>query len=245
MSRLLRVFVPEDQVPTGETFTVVGEEARHLSKVLRVEVEREVEVINGKGLVWRTKVKEVAGRSIVLGIEESREISQPAVSFEVAMAIPKAGRMEEAVRQLTELGVYRITPLLTYRGEVGKLSDRIDGKLDKWKRIAVQATKQSGNPWLPIIREPMSFKLWCEGVAGESCCLLGSLSPDARSISSLSQSEVKSVCLTIGPEGGFSKDEEDHALAFGFVPVRLGPYVLRIETAAVCALAVAQEVFAV
>ena len=56
---------------------------------------------------------------------------------------------------------------------------------------------------------------------------------------------MKSVCIGIGPEGGFSQEEEDHAIALGFVPVRLGSHVLRIETAAVCALAVAQEVFAV
>ncbi len=245
MSRLLRVFVPEDQSPADGIFTIGGEEARHLLKVLRVEVGRQVEVLNGKGLVWLAKVNEVSARSIVLKIEEIRETPQPAIAFEVAMALPKAGRMEETVRQLTELGVSRITPLLTERGEVGKLKDRIEGKLDKWNRIAVQATKQSGNPWLPTIREPVPFKHWCEGFPEDSYRLFGSLSPEACPISSLSQSAIKSVCIGIGPEGGFSENEEGHALAFGFVPVRLGPHVLRIETAAVCALAVAQEVFAV
>ena len=245
MSRLLRVFVPEGQAPEDGTFTIEGEEARHLSKVLRVEEGREVEAINGMGKVWRTRVNEVVGRSVVLVIEEVREIPLPVVSFEVAMAIPKAGRMEETVRQFTELGVSRITPILAERGEMGKLPDRIESKLEKWNRIAVQASKQSGNPWLPNIGEPIPFKLWCEGVSKYSCRLLGSLSADACSISSVRKPSMKSVCIGIGPEGGFSQEEEDHAIALGFVPVRLGSHVLRIETAAVCALAVAQEVFAV
>tara|TARA_A100001037_G_scaffold295655_1_gene315075 strand:- start:181 stop:918 length:738 start_codon:yes stop_codon:yes gene_type:complete len=245
MSRLLRVFVPEDQSPADGIFTIGGEEARHLLKVLRVEVGRQVEVLNGKGLVWLARVNEVSARSIVLKIEEIRETPQPAIAFEVAMALPKAGRMEETVRQLTELGVSRITPILAERGEVGKLPGRIESKLEKWNRIAVQASKQSGNPWLPNIGEPIPFKFWCEGVSKDSCRLLGSLSADARSISSVRKPSMKSVCIGIGPEGGFSKEEEDHALALGFVPVRLGSHVLRIETAAVCALAVAQEVFAV
>ena len=243
MSRTFRAFVFDDHLPRDGTITLTGEESHHLHKVLRIEVGKEVEAINGRGVVWRTEVVDAGDRSSVLRILDKRNIEPAPVSFEMAVAIPKGGRMDDVVRQLTELGISTICPLVTERSEVGGLLERVETKLEKWERIAIQACKQSGNPWLPVIRKPLSFEKWSEQLSGNSVRLLGSLVPEAKFISSFSRSEVVEVAIGIGPEGGFSQLEQEVAKMVGFTPVRFGPHVLRVETAAVCALAVAQEIF--
>ena len=153
----------------------------------------------------------------------------------------KANRWEEIIRPLTEMGVGRITPLLTERTEVRMPSGKETEKLAKWRKLAIEACKQSGNPWLPEIDSPLKF---------------GELLPDKENrsfIASIRLSFGKSLAdfesppsgalLIIGPEGGWTDGEEDWALENGAVPFSLGPNVLRTETAALCALAVARADF--
>ena len=243
MSRTYRIFVSGEHPAEDEILCLSREESHHLLKVLRVEVGTEIEAINGLGSVWRTEVVEVQSRNVSLRALDEKRFEQPPISYELAVALPKAGRMDDVVRQLTELGVSTISPLLAEHGGAGKLAEQSVAKLERWGRIAIEACKQSGNPWLPVIREPLSFEKWSEQLSGNSVRLLGSLVPEAKFISSFSRSEVVEVAIGIGPEGGFSQLEQEVAKMVGFTPVRFGPHVLRVETAAVCALAVAQEIF--
>ena len=245
MSRTYRVFVSEEHPAEDEILRLTGEESHHLSKVLRVGVGTQVEAMDGRGKVWRTEVVEVRPRASSLRILDEKRLEQPPVSFELAVALPKGGRMDDVVRQLTELGVSTISPLLTECGEAGKLAERTEAKLEKWGRIAIEASKQSGNPWLPLICAPRVFGQWLEDLPDGGMRLLGSLGSRTVSLSSLSRGEANAVAIAIGPEGGFSKVEEDLAEAAGFARVRFSPHVLRVDTAGICALAVAQEIFGV
>ena len=245
MSRTYRVFVSEEHPAEDEILRLTGEESHHLSKVLRVGVGTQVEAMDGRGKVWRTEVVEVRPRASSLRILDEKRLEQPPVSFELAVALPKGGRMDDIVRQLTELGVSVISPLLTECGEVGKLAERTEAKLEKWGRIAIEASKQSGNPWLPLICAPRTFGQWLEDLPTGGMRLLGSLGSGTVSISSLSHGQASAVAVAIGPEGGFSQVEEELAVEAGFARVRLGPHVLRVETATIAALAVAQEIFGV
>ncbi len=245
MSRTYRVFFSGECPAEDGILCLSREESHHLSKVLRIGIGTKVEAMDGQGKVWRTEVLEVRPRASSLRILDERHLAQPPVSFELAVALPKGGRMDDVVRQLTELGVSTISPLLAERGEAGKKIERAEAKLEKWKRIAVEACKQSGNPWLPLIRKPLVFSQWLDDLPAGGMRLLGSLEHGTVSLSSLSRGEAHSVAVAIGPEGGFSRAEENLAEEVGFTRIRLGAHVQRVETAAICGLAVAQEIFGV
>jgi 16S rRNA (uracil1498-N3)-methyltransferase len=245
MSRTYRVFL-SDELPLEEnTFCLEGEASRHLSRVLRVEVGNAVEVLNGRGAIFRTKVVDVNGRVVVLEILESVQVEKPRVAFDLGVSLPKGGKMDEIVRQLTELGVSSISPLFSEHGEVSNVEHRVDAKMEKWSRIATEACKQSGNSWLPAINRPRPFDQWLRDLPSGGIRLIGCLGSHALSVSSLPKSDTTNIAFAIGPEGGFSVKEEKRAEDAGFVPVRFGPHTMKVETAAICALAVACEKFGV
>jgi 16S rRNA (uracil1498-N3)-methyltransferase len=245
MSRTYRVFVSGELPLEENMFRLQGEESRYLSRVLRVEIGNVVEVLNGRGSIFRTKVVDVTGRIVGLEILESVQVEKPRVTFDLGVSLPKGGKMDEIVRQLTELGVSSISPLFSENGEVSNVENRIDAKMEKWSRIATEACKQSGNSWLPTIQKPRPFDLWLQDLPSDGIRLIGCLGHHAVSVSSLPQSDATNIAFAIGPEGGFSEKEEQYAESTGFVPVRFGPHTLKVETAAICALAVACEKFGV
>ena len=216
------------------------EESHHLGKVLRARNGVSVEILDGKGFLAQGEISEMDRKATRLGYwKENRCPANP--FFRIAVAMTKANRWEEIIRPLTEMGVGRITPLLTERTEIRMPSGKETEKLAKWRKLAIEACKQSGNPWLPEIDSPLKF---------------GELLPDKENrsfIASIRLSFGKSLAdfesppsgalLIIGPEGGWTDGEEDWALENGAVPFSLGPNVLRTETAALCALAVARADF--
>ncbi|MBT6852675.1 MAG: RNA methyltransferase [Opitutae bacterium] len=117
--------------------------------------------------------------------------------------------------------------------------------MEKWSRIATEACKQSGNSWLPTIQKPRPFDQWLQDLPSGGIRLIGCLGAKAVSVSSLPHSSATDIAFAIGPEGGFSEKEEQYAESTGFIPVRFGPHTLKVETAAICALAVACEKFGV
>jgi len=245
MSRTYRVFLPNDLLSEEGIFLLQGEESRHLSRVLRVGVGNAIEVLDGFGTIFRTEVVEVNGRTVVLKNLETVKVEKPRVAFDLGISLPKGGRMDEIVRQLTELGVSFVSPLFSEHGEVANVENRVVAKMGKWSRIATEACKQSGNPWLPVIRKPRPFHQWLQELPVGGVRLMGVLGSDSVSVSSLPKSSETNIAFAIGPEGGFSEAEEKLAQDSGFVPVRLGPHTLKVETAAICALAVACEIFGV
>ena len=242
VSGLRRVFVAESSIGEEGALRLSPEESRHLAKVLRAERGTVVEALDGRGTVWRAEVADTNPREVTLRALEETRVEPPAPSYELGVALPKGGRMDDLARQLVELGVSRLSPLLTERTEAGKAAERGAAKVEKWRRIAVEACKQSGNPWLPEIFEPRPFIDWLKALPAGGARWLGS--PGAAPPGFCGEgAEVANVALAIGPEGGFTAGEAEQAAQAGFLPAGLGPYVLRVETAAVAALAVARARF--
>ena len=241
MTRKFRAFSPME-LSEGDDELVLGEEeSHHLGKVLRAQTGSSVEILDGRGSLAEAEISEIDYKATRVRILARKSIPPPNPFVRIAVAMTKANRWDEIIRPLTEMGVGRITPLLTERTEVRIPSGKEPDKLAKWRKLAIEACKQSGNPWLPEIDSPLKF---------------GELLPDkerASFIASLRLRPVKSLTdfesppsgflLIIGPEGGWTEREEDLALEKGAVPFSLGPHVLRTETAAVCALAVARAGF--
>ena len=243
VSGLRRVFVAESFSRGEEQLLRLSpEESRHLAKVLRAERGTEVEALDGCGTIWRAEVMDANPREVALRALEETRVAPSVPRYELGVALPKGGRMDDLARQLVELGVARLSPLLTEHSEAGKVAERGAAKMEKWRRIAVEACKQSGNPWLPEIFEPRPFIDWLSSLPAGGVYWLGS--PGAHPPGSGGEDEeAENVAVAIGPEGGFSAREEEQAAQAGFLPVGLGPYVLRVETAAVAALAVARARF--
>ena len=241
MTRKLRAFSPIELSKGQDELVLSEEESHHLGKVLRARNGVSVEILDGKGFLAQGEISEMDRKATRVRILERKSVPPPTPFFRIAVAMTKANRWEEIIRPLTEMGVGRITPLLTERTEVRMPSGKETEKLAKWRKLAIEACKQSGNPWLPEIDSPLK---------------LGELLPEKENrsfIASIRLSFGKSLAdfesppsgalLIIGPEGGWTDGEEDWALENGAVPFSLGPNVLRTETAALCALAVARADF--
>ena len=207
MTRKFRAFSPIE-LSKGQDELVLGEEeSHHLGKVLRARNGVSVEILDGKGFLAQGEISEMDRRQSGLGYWKENRCPRQPPFFRIAVAMTKANRWEEIIRPLTEMGVGRITPLLTERTEVRMPSGKETEKLAKWRKLAIEACKQSGNPWLPEIDSPLKF---------------GELLPDKENrsfIASIRLSFGKSLAdfesppsgalLIIGPEGGWTDGEED------------------------------------
>lgn len=202
----------------SETVELSPEQAHHLVDVLRLREGAEVSLFDGKGGAARAEVHRSAGGEVelrILGPEPSRESP---LSLTVAVAPPKGDRMSFLIQKLTELGVTRIIPLETERGRPAE-------SLERWRRIAVEACKQSGRSRSPEVAAPRSF----EEVLNEE----GSLIAAHPGAPPLSPPRGGAIAALIGPEGGWSEKELALAAARGVTLFGLGPRTLRTETAAI------------
>ena len=168
---------------------------------------------------------------------------EAAVAVHIALGMPANDRMDWLVEKATELGVASIAPLMTERSVLRLSGERADKKLAHWRAVAQAACEQCGRSRVPVIHPLSSFNAYVQaavqGPAAASTRLLLSLQPDSQSLAARLGTHT-SLSLLSGPEGGLSPAEESQAQAAGFLPLTLGPRVLRAETAPLAALAYLQ-----
>lgn len=209
---------------------LTGDEARHLSQVLRMKPGDRAVVFDGKGCRAAAEVVTVARDRVSLKLGEVLPSRAPLPAITLAQAIPKGKNMDLIVQKSVELGVAAIQPLVTRYTVV----QPGEGKAEKWRRTALEACKQCGQDTLPEIAEPQSFAKWLE-VASQAPGLkiIASLAPGARPFRQVLEEHPSTIqaTLLVGPEGDFSPEETAAALAAGFLPISLGSIVLRVETA--------------
>lgn len=218
-------------------------ESHHLVKVLRLKEGDELEALDGKGSKYRTSIESIKGKSVKLRILEKEFFNNSKLNFRLAIALLKGNRWEDMIRPLTELGVSRLTPLITVRSECKIVNKKQDIKIKKWERIAIDACKQSGNPWMPVFDHPQTLPFLIQDHSKEENIFLGSLSSRARAFKDFKLENQKNITILIGPEGGWSHEEENLVESNGVKFFSLGKNTLRVETAALSALAVARESF--
>ena len=238
MSRIIRAFSTDAHLQkVGENLVLGVEESQHLSRVLRLESGRRIEVLDGQGRILSMQCDQISYRQVSGQIIEEQSVLPSQPRFQIAVALIKAGRWDGIIRPLTELGVSRITPLHTERTDFPRNSVRWEPRLKKWNRSAIEACKQSGNPWLPQIDSPMTFEEYLSEEL-ERDMFLASLRPSALTLNISASSTL--ISLLIGPEGGWTDGEETLAIKRGVSLFSIGTNVLRAETAASSALAVAK-----
>lgn len=239
--RLTRVFV-DAALTSGQRLTIEGSAGNHIVRVLRSRVGDQLTVFNGRGGEYDASIEEIRRDTVQVGVREHRGAErESAFDLTLAQGISRGERMDWVVQKATELGVKRIVPVFTERSVVHLDGKQAAKKVQHWRAIAVSACEQCGRNVVPEIAVPVTLHGLLEEPVGKAISLL--LSPVAeRRIVDIAGSPDGATVL-IGPEGGLTQVEYDAALRSGFAGVRLGPRVLRTETAAVCALTLLQQKF--
>ncbi len=226
------------------------EESHHLVTVNRARAGDPAVAFDGAGREWQCTVATAHKSAAVLHILRETQHTPLPHDLTLAQVLPLGPAMDGIVRKATELGARAILPLTSERSQVHLQGERQDRKREKWKTVALEAAKQCGNPFLPDIAPLATLDVLLAGPTAHDIKLIASLHPGARSLKTVleeararhgSQDGLPArprVLWLIGPEGDFTSAEVDRAIAAGFVPVTLGPLVLRCETAATYALSV-------
>ena len=237
--RLTRVYV-EEQLATGKSCTLEGSAANHIMRVLRLRDGDVLTLFDGRGGEYGARITGFRKDSVQAEVQEHRDVERESkLDLTLAQGISRGERMDWVMQKATELGVTRIVPLITTRTMV-KLDERqSERKVEHWRAIAIAACEQSGRNRVPEIVTPCGFREVLRP-AGEEAARRLLLSPTG-SLNARDLALSGSVTILVGPEGGLSPEEQDLAIDAGFEQVRMGPRVLRTETAAIAALTILQH----
>lgn len=220
---------------TGDRAALVGEHAQHLARVLRARVGQEFDIA-ADGVVRHARVSAISPERVEFDLGEEIVASNP-LQLTLALAIFKFDRMEWAIEKCTELGVSRIVPVIARRTDP-HLASAAPKRRERWQRIAREAAEQSRRVAPPEIAAPIPLK--------KATCIPG----DIRMLLAESEEEVlladilqghsrnHEVLLAVGPEGGWTEEEQKLFQQSGWTAVSLGDAILRAETAAIAATAV-------
>ncbi|MCE9603581.1 MAG: 16S rRNA (uracil(1498)-N(3))-methyltransferase [Planctomycetia bacterium] len=216
---------------TGDEASVVDAEAHHLAHVMRVKVGAEVTLFDGSGFEFLAEVTKV-GRSEVRLAIRSRAVVDRELRREItlASALPRGDRQKWLIEKGTELGVRRFVPLRTQRAVV----QPDDGACTRLRRAVVEASKQCRRNVLMEIAPAADVATFVTAADRSALRVLGK-PESARSLTELARAPLSvstKIVLLVGPEGGFTEEEEAAALSAGWEGINLGPRILRIETAA-------------
>ena len=223
---------------------IEGDEARHLTRVLRVEPGQRFEISDSRN-VYLAEVVTARKENVIFKTLEKFAEAAPSARIALYAALIKFDRFEWIVEKATELGVSEIVPVEATRSERG-LERAATKRLDRWRRIALESSQQSRRTHLPEIEEPVSATEVLEGTATYRYVL-----DENPSVAGLmrtlpaERSALDTVSILTGPEGGWTEEERAAFTAAGWTPVSLGPLILRAETAAIAALAVISQAWLV
>ena len=214
----------------GKIATIKGEEALHISRVLRMKKGDRVTLCDGEGLFYEASLCAFSEKSVEAEILSMRIAeTEPHVKVTVFQGVPKNPKLETIVQKLTEIGAVRIVPVDTSRA-VAKLDK--SAKVERLRKIAREAAKQSRRAIVPIVSEALGFKeALKEALLADLTIICYEEEKEVSLKKALEGKKPQSVSIIIGPEGGFSQEEVESAESMGAVSVTLGKRILRTETA--------------
>ncbi|RXH57029.1 RsmE family RNA methyltransferase [Granulicella sibirica] len=218
------------------TAALTGEQANHLARVLRAQPGQIFDVVAG-GFLHRAEVTTVSPESVEFLMHEELE-ADAALPLRLYLAIFKFDHFEWAVEKATELGIASITPVLARRTEK-HLAQAAMKRVERWRRIAHEASQQSRRTDIPEVTDPIALKLALEQEQSPTRILLSETEQATTLSSALEAHPRVQTAIAIGPEGGWTPEEMTLFAQHTWQPVTLGPRILRAETAAIAAIAIA------
>jgi 16S rRNA (uracil1498-N3)-methyltransferase len=241
---LTRIYFPDEIPAHGSCLLSLGQ-AHHVVHVLRLKAGDTVVVFDGRGNEYEAVITRIAKSGVALNVGERQRIDRESpLAVTLAQGISSGERMDYTVQKAVELGAVGIQPLETSRGVVRLDGVRAQKRLAHWRAIAIAACEQCGRNRVPEVAPVMTLRDWLgQAVHWPALELRLLLAPRARIALRELPGPPDRVTLLAGPEGGFTAEEQRDAERAGFTPLRLGPRVLRTETAAVAALAAMQTLW--
>lgn len=224
-----RFYITDNMICDGK-ITVCGDDANHISKVLRLKEGEKLLFCDGKNTDYYGVIESITKSEVVAKILKTEENNtEPPISITLYQSIPKSDKMEYIIQKCVELGVKRIVPVEAKRC-VAKIKD--DKKLARWQKIADEAAKQCGRGEKVTVENPVSFK---DAILKPEETALKIIpyenEKDGKLKDILKDNNAKEFAVYIGPEGGFDDSEIEAALKNNVCSVTLGPRILRTETA--------------
>lgn len=244
--RIPRIYVGADvntdaNWQVGTQVMLAEDAANHVGRVLRMVTGQSLEIFNGDGNNYAATIVEASKRTVQVVINAvTQNTSEAPLKVHLAQGISRGDRMDFVLQKSVELGVTEITPLFTDRCGVKLTGERLHKKQQQWQKIVIAACEQSGRSVVPTVHMPVALNQWLLN------CPTGlrlTLDPYAEKPLRDLAVAPQQVTLFIGPEGGLTEAEVAAASEHQFLPVRLGPRVLRTETAALTALSIIQYQF--
>ncbi len=230
-------------LPRDSGHELPPEAAHHASRVLRLRAGNAIRIFDGLGNALDATIGSIEGKRVMLdNLQPLAEQREPALRIVLAQAMSTSEKMDWVVQKATELGAAEFVPVQTRRSVAKLVGPRAAKRAEHWHNVAISACEQCGRNTLPQLHQPQELDTWLEATRlapGSKFILL----PEGTGKLQSQPVPQTRVTLLIGPEGGFTDDEADAAQRACFVPVLLGPRVLRTETAAVAGIAALQTLW--
>jgi 16S rRNA (uracil1498-N3)-methyltransferase len=235
-----RFYIDQDIV-LKKSIELPDDISHQISRVLRLRVADQVYLFNNSGAEFTADIEAITkNHTTVMVISSAATALESPFKINLGQVIGKGEKIDWVIQKATELGVQSITPLYSSRSVAQPVHERSSHKIEHWKKIAIAACAQSWRNIVPTINAPQDINDWTAKCTDTHKLIL-SPSHSAQRIRDLHI--PSSATILIGPEGGFSEAEVVHAVSHKFIPVALGPRILRTETAGLAAIAILQSMF--
>ena len=240
-----RLFVPE---VSGKSFELVltGPQKRYVCDVLRMGRGDSLVLFDGSGMEYPSTIIEATHRDVTLKIQGKRSGRRESpVDIRIGIGLLKTNKMDLVVQKVSELGAREIHPLTTQRAVASLDPERAAQRMGRWQTIAQEASRQSGRSTVTVVHPLLSFEEILEESPNADLSLLFTTEATGplETLAETQTTRPTRLLLLVGPEGGFTPEEELKALEKGFLTVGMGPRILRAETAAIVAVSIVQYRF--
>ncbi|CAL4324621.1 Ribosomal RNA small subunit methyltransferase E [Buchnera aphidicola (Protaphis terricola)] len=239
-NRIPRIYI-DNNLMINEKIILDISNTHYIIKVLRMNIQDKLEIFNNTNYIFLSKIIHIQKKIVTILIlnKEKKNIESP-LFIHLGLVISKHEKMNFSIQKCVELGVNVITPLFSKYCNINKNKKHILKKVNYWKNIIISACQQCRRNIVPIINYPMEMNIWCQKkYENESKIVLNQKSK--ISISQLTYNNY--IRLLIGCEGGFSLSEIQNMNKYKFISIKLGPRILRTETAAISAVTALQVKF--
>jgi len=228
-----RFYIP--YTPTTHEIWLNGKEAHHILHVKRAKLGSKITLFDGKGFEYLAHVTEILHDKLKVFVEQSKAVDrETSVDITLAFSIPKGKLATFLIQKCAELGIKTLIPLHCKRSVVD-IRDKSGEKIERWNKIAIEASKQCKRNFITTIENIMPLDDLVKNVRNYDLSLIASTKPHAKGLKGVLSEHplVKKILCLIGPEGGFTPGEIEMAEKAGCIPISMGHSTLRIETAAI------------
>ena len=236
--RIPRIYT-QNNLSIHESVLLEGKAHKHLKDVLRMKTGDSIILFNGNGNDYKSTIKEITKKSLIADIHEAHlKKNESPLDLHLLQPLCSAEKMDLCIQKATELGANKITPFISTRVNINITKNRLEKKMLHWHSVIQSACEQSGRAKLPVIHTPIPFNDCISNHANAEVKLIAS--PFTNTQDAFENKSASTCVCAIGPEGGFTEQEIDHAVELGFKHFQMGERILRLETAVISTITLCQ-----